>query len=109
MLGGLDQPIGPANTQKWFFEALRIPTGYEDTHPALGVRLTAMGFAKEGPEVTALVDKLLKADVEEQSAASYYLQELPEDFLLRSNRLWRERIAHSWRVSCDELQKANSG
>jgi Zn-dependent protease with chaperone function len=106
MLGALDQPVGPTNTQKWLFDALRIPTGYEDTHPALGDRLAAMGFAKEGPEVTALVDELLKADVEEQSAASYYLRELPEDFLLRSNRLWRERIAHSWSQNHEELQKA---
>jgi tetratricopeptide (TPR) repeat protein len=65
-----------------------------------------MGFAKEGPEVTALVDQLLKADAEEQSAASYYLQELPEDFVLRSNRLLRERIAQSWSQSHNELQKA---
>ena len=106
MLGGLDQPIGPTNTQKWFFEALRIPTGYEDTHPALADRLAAMGFAKEGPEVTDLVDELLKAEREEQSAASYYLQELPEDFLPKLNRLWRERIAHSWKESHDELRKA---
>ncbi|HSE16700.1 MAG TPA: M48 family metalloprotease [Pyrinomonadaceae bacterium] len=106
MLGALDQPVGPTNTQKWLFEALRVPTGYEDTHPALGDRLAAMGYAKEGPEVTALVDELLKADVEEQSAASYYLKDLPDDFLLRSNRLWRERIAHSWSQSHEELQKA---
>jgi tetratricopeptide (TPR) repeat protein len=65
-----------------------------------------MGFAKEGPEVTALVEELLKADVAEQSAASYYLRELPEDFLLRSNRLWREQIAHSWSQSHEELQKS---
>lgn len=106
MLGGLDQPIGPTNIQKWLFEGLRTPTGYEDTHPALSDRLAAMGFAKEGPEITALIDELLKADADEQSAASYYLQELPEDFLLRSNRLLRERIAHSWSESHEQLQKA---
>jgi Zn-dependent protease with chaperone function len=106
MLGGLDQPIGPANTQKWFFEAVRIPTGYEDTHPALGDRLTAMGFATEGPEVPVLVDELLKADAAEQSAASFYLQELPDDFLLSVNRLWRERIADFWSESRNQLQKA---
>ena len=106
MLGGLDQPVGPTNTQKWFFEALRVPTEYQDTHPALGDRLAAMGFAKEGPEVTALVDDLLKADANQQSAASFYLKNLPEDFLLSSNRLWRERIARSWTESHNELQKA---
>jgi Zn-dependent protease with chaperone function/predicted DNA-binding protein len=106
MLNGLDQPIGSTNTQKWLFEELRVPTGYEDTHPALGDRLAAIGFAKEGPEVTALIDELLQADAQEQSAASYYLKELPEDFLPRSNRLWRERIAHFWSQSHEELQKA---
>lgn len=106
MLGGLDQPVGPTNTQKWFFEALRAPTEYEDTHPALGDRLAAMGFAKEGPEVTTLVDDLLKSDAEQQSAASYYLEELPEDFLLRSNRFLRERIAPSWTQNHKQLKQA---
>lgn len=105
MLNGLDQPIGPTNIQKWFFEALRVPTGYEDTHPALGDRIAAMGFAKEGPEVTALIDKLLEADAAEQSAASHYLKELPDDFLLRQNRLWREQIAPSWQQSHNALQE----
>jgi Zn-dependent protease with chaperone function len=105
MLSGLDQPIGSTNTQKWFFEALRVPTGYEDTHPALGDRLAAIGFAKEGPEVTALMDGLLKADEQQQSAASYYLQEVPEDFLASQNRLWRERIAHSWSESHERIKQ----
>jgi len=106
MLNGLDQPIGPTNTQKWFFEALRTPTGYDDTHPALGDRIVAMGFAKEGPEVTALIDELLKADAQEESAASYYLQDVPDDFLLRINRLWRERLAPSWSESHKQLENA---
>lgn len=106
MLGGLDQPIGPTNTQKWFFEALRVPTEYHDTHPALGDRLAAMGFAKEGPEVTALVDDLLKADADQHSAALYYLPNLPADFMQAQNRLWRERIAHTWSQNHNELQKA---
>jgi Zn-dependent protease with chaperone function len=106
MLGGLNQPIGPTNTQKWFFEALRVPTEYHDTHPALGDRLAAMGFAKEGPEVTALVDDLLKSDADQQSAASYYLKDLPEDFLLRSNRLLRERIVPSWTERHKQLQQS---
>jgi Zn-dependent protease with chaperone function len=105
MLSGLDQPIGPANTQKWFFEALRVPTGYEDTHPALGDRLAAIGFAKDGPEVTALMDGLLKADEQQQSAESYYLRELPEDFMATQNRLWRERIAQPWSSTHEHLKQ----
>jgi tetratricopeptide (TPR) repeat protein len=65
-----------------------------------------MGFATEGPEVPVLVDELLKADAAEQSAASFYLQELPDDFLLSVNRLWRERIADFWSESRNQLQKA---
>jgi hypothetical protein len=106
MLSGLDQPIETSKTQKWFFEALRVPTGYEDTHPALGDRLAAIGFAKDGPEVTALMEEVLKADEQQQSAASYYLQELPEDFLAAQNRLWRERIAHSWSESHEHIKQA---
>jgi Zn-dependent protease with chaperone function len=70
MLGGLDQPIGPTNTRKWFFEALRIPTGYEDTHPALADRLAAMGFAKDGPPDTDLSDELVQADGEQLTGDS---------------------------------------
>ena len=52
MLQRLDQPIGSTNTQKWFYEAMRVPTGYKDTHPALADRLAAIGFAKDGPALT---------------------------------------------------------
>ena len=106
MLSGLDQPIGPLNTQKWFFEALRVPTGYEDTHPALADRLAAMGFAKDGKEVAPLIEALLEADHKTQSAESYYIKELPEDFLPWLNRLWRERLAQPWSQNHEEIQKA---
>ena len=71
MLSGLDQPIGPLNTQKWLFEALRVPTGYEDTHPALADRLAAIGFEKDGKEVASLIEALLEADDRTQSAESH--------------------------------------
>ena len=84
MLDGLDQPIGPINTQKWFFEALRVPTGYEDTHPALADRLAAIGFDKDGKEVATLIEALLEADDGTQTAESYYIKHLPDDFLPRA-------------------------
>jgi Zn-dependent protease with chaperone function len=105
MLGGLAQPIGSTNTQKWLFDALRIPTGYEDTHPALSDRLAAIGFEKDGQEVTALIDSLLVADENKQSAESYYLRELPQDFLPWLNRLWRERIAQTWSENHEQIKK----
>ena len=106
MLQGLDQPIGPLNTQKWFFEELRVPTDYEDTHPALADRLAAMGFAKDGKEVATLIEALLEADHRGQSAESFYLKELPEDFLPWLNRLWRERLAQPWSDNHEQIQKA---
>jgi Zn-dependent protease with chaperone function len=96
MLGRLEQPLGPVNTQKWFFEELRVPTGYVDTHPALSDRLAAIGYAKDSPEVSGLLDAVVKAEEQKQPAASYYLREMPEDFVPRQNRLFREQIVPAW-------------
>ncbi|HJP90650.1 MAG TPA: M48 family metalloprotease [Pyrinomonadaceae bacterium] len=106
MLHGLDQPIGSSNTQKWFYEAMRVPAGYEDTHPALADRLAAIGFAKETPALTSLIDSVLEAEQKKQSAESYYLRELPENFLIQINRLWSERIRPTWRNSHEEIKQA---
>lgn len=106
MLGVLDQPIGSTNLQKWFLEALRVPTGYDDTHPALSDRLAAIGFEKDGKEVNGLIDALLVADEQKETAATFYLRELPEDFLPWLNRLWRERLAHVWSENHEEIKKA---
>lgn len=106
MLDGLDQPIGPLNTQKWFFESLREPTGYEDTHPALVDRLAAIGFDKDGKEVATLIEALLEADDRTQTAESHYIKNLPGDFVRSLNRLWRERIAHAWSENHQQIQTA---
>ena len=106
MLNGLDQPIGPLNTQKWFFEALRVPTGYEDTHPALVDRLASIGFDKDGREVATLIEALLEADDRTQTAESHYIKELPDDFLPWLNRLWRERIAPAWSENHKQIKSA---
>src|SRR5262249_24186014 len=92
MLGGLEQPIGPVNAQRWFFESLQVPTGYDDTHPSLADRVAAMGYAKNSPAVDGLLQQLLTAEKDIESAASYYLRELPDDFLNRENRLLREQL-----------------
>ena len=106
MLGGLDQPIGAINAQKWFYEALAVPTGYEDTHPALSDRLEAIGFAKDSRELTGLLAALVEADEKSGSAESHYIKELPEDFLPWLNRLWRERIAPSWSENHEQIKQA---
>ena len=106
MLSGVEQSIGYGKAQKWFFEALRVPTGYEDTHPALSDRLAAIGFEKDSPELKGLVDAIVKADEMNESAAAKYLRELPEDFLPRTNRLWRERIVPAWNERHGQIKKA---
>jgi len=106
MLSGVGQPIGPVNAQKWFFEALSVPTGYADTHPALADRLAAIGYAKDSPEVAGLLDEVVRADEQKESAAAYYLRELPEDFMPRQNRLLREQLAHAWSQSHEHNNEA---
>ena len=106
MLAGMDQPIGQAKAQKWFLDELRVKTDYEDTHPALGDRLTAMGFQKDGPELANLVNAMVNGGEAPKSAASRYLRELPQEFEPGMNRLWRERIAQIWRDRHEQFQKA---
>lgn len=105
MLIGYEQPVGHTKVQRWFLEALRVPTGYADTHPALGDRLAAIGFQKDGAEFTRLIDAVVKADEIKESAASQYLRELPDDFEPSMNRLWRERVAQAWNECHLEIKK----
>ncbi|HKP80642.1 MAG TPA: M48 family metalloprotease [Pyrinomonadaceae bacterium] len=106
MLNGAEQPVGAVNAQKWFFEALQVPTGYDDTHPALADRLAAIGYPKESPEVAELLDAVVKADEQKESAASHYLSDLPEDFINSQNRLWREQLVQSWNESHVQSKEA---
>lgn len=106
MLSGLEKSIGHTKAQKWFLEALRVPTDYHDTHPALGDRLTALGFQTNGPELTSLINAVVTADEASESAASKYLRELPEDFEPSMNRLWREQIDMVWHDRHEEIKNS---
>lgn len=106
MLGGYELSIDHTKAQRWFLEAVRVPTGYEDTHPALGDRLAAIGVQKEGADVTRLIEAIVNADESKESAAARYLRDVPEDFEASMNRLWRERVAQAWRERHEELKLA---
>lgn len=106
MLVHLNQPVGPVNAQRWFYRALEVPTGYEDTHPALSDRLAALGFPKDSPETRALLDRLIDSDNEDESAAAHYLRDLPADFLDRQNRLWREQLVQTWNENHAQANEA---
>jgi hypothetical protein len=103
MLTGLGEPIGRAKAQRWILEALRAPTGFEGSTIALTDRLHAIGLDAAGADLTRLVDAVVKTD---EVKASRYLPELPEDFLASMNRLWRERVAHTWSQRHNEIKKA---
>ncbi|HKV35710.1 MAG TPA: M48 family metalloprotease, partial [Pyrinomonadaceae bacterium] len=104
VLAGYEQPIGHTKAQRWFLEALRVPTGYADTHPSLGDRLAAIGFQRDEAEITRLIEAVVKADEIKESAASRYLDQLPDDFELSMNRLWRERVAHAWNERHNDIK-----
>lgn len=104
VLAGYEQPIGHTKAQRWFLEALRVPTGYADTHPALGDRLAAIGFQENGAEVTRLIEAVVKADEIKESAAARYLNQLPDDFEPSRNRLWRERVSQAWNERHNEIK-----
>ena len=102
MLTGLSQPVSRAKARRWILEALRTPAAYEGSI-ALAERLEAIGFDPDGTDLTRLVDAVVKAD---EVKATRYLPELPEEFLASMNRLWRERVAHTWNERHSEIKKA---
>ncbi len=61
-LGALGEPVPPSRLRWWLREALRVPTGDEDTHPGLAERIEAAapGFL---PEVTAFVPEQTAAEL----------------------------------------------
>ena len=93
MLTALRQPIPPGNAQSWFTQELTQKHGYSDTHPALGDRLEAIGYADV--RTSADLQPFLKAD--DQFGDDYFLQSVPSEFIASTNRLWREGVVEDWR------------
>lgn len=93
MLESLCTPVALYNAQFWFSQSLTGRHRYDDTHPALGDRLEAMGFTnvRQESDVRAFL-------VESNSARSddYFLAQAPHDFIAASNRLWKEQLARKW-------------
>lgn len=97
MLTGLEKSIDRPSAEKWLLEAVKVKTGYDDTHPSLGDRLAAMGYQLQGQRDYALPEELLEPEGPgETTAAEYYLGTLPEDFIQGCDRLWKEQIAQTW-------------
>lgn len=86
------------NAAKWFLQEVRVKTGYDDTHPALADRLMGLGFPADNLSSPSIVKNLTVKEPEaRESAAHHYLNAVPEEFIARSNRLWREQLLNTWR------------
>ena len=96
MLGGLEQSIGPVNTQKWFFEELRVPTGYTTRIPHSRIDWKQSVMRKIARKLLVCSMPSCKQRNKQQPASTYYLRELPEDFVPRQNRLLREQLVPTW-------------
>lgn len=98
MLTGLNRSIDRPTAEKWFLQELQVTTGYEDTHPCLGDRLAAMGYKVEGLKDGDVNESLLETTAAgEQTAAEYYFETLPDEFIATCNRRWKEQISEVWR------------
>ncbi|HET8783359.1 MAG TPA: M48 family metalloprotease [Pyrinomonadaceae bacterium] len=103
MLSALRQPIAPEKAQLWFSQSLTLKHSYDDTHPALGDRLEAIGY----PDIRTTEDlkPFLKED--EHWGDEYFLQTVPADFIASKNRLWRDNVAQIWRERKKSIAEAH--
>jgi len=103
MLTALRQPLTPDKAQAWFTQALTEKHEYSDTHPALGDRLEAMGYADV--RTSDDLKPFLKAD--DQFGDEYFLQSVPAEFIASKNRAWREGVMETWRERFKFLVEAD--
>jgi len=93
MLNALRAPLPRDKAQAWFTQALTQKHDYSDTHPALGNRLEAIGYAEV--RTSQDLQPFLRSD--DEFGDDYFLQSVPAEFIASKNRLWREGVAESWR------------
>lgn len=103
MLNALRQPLPPVKAQEWFRQALTEKHSYADTHPALGDRLEAIGYANV--RTSDDLHPFLKTD--DQFGDDYFLQSVPADFIASKNRLWRDNVKETWRERVKFLVEAD--
>lgn len=105
-LAAMETSVDHDKTTKWVLQALKTKTGYDDTHPALADRLVGLGYRTEELVSVALREALTPLNEARQTAAAYYLNDLPEDFIVRFDRLWKEQIAAAWSEQHNQVQLA---
>jgi hypothetical protein len=104
MLQAAQSPIPELKAEELLRHSIKIKTGYDDTHPAMAERLSAIGI--DASSITN-ESSLLKSVVSEQkeNAAETYLKLIPEDVLNSFDRLWRENLARGWQQRHKTVQQ----
>ena len=120
----LRQGAEPGDAALWLDDALREKTGYDDTHPALTDRLTAIGAAPNQKSAhPALPDRLaaiggataanaapraLPPPVAE-TAAERYFGPTRQAFTDRLNRNWQQKVTPLWKMRFENARKMQQG
>ena len=68
-------------------------------------RLTAMGYDPQALNSSSAASLMKQRDSNQTTAADYFLDTLPEDFVNRCDRVWKEQIANTWREQHASMQK----
>jgi Zn-dependent protease with chaperone function len=84
----------------WVDDALRRPTDYADTHPALSDRLAALGVSSEASR------RLASPPSSEPSAAAFYFGSREAGLTRELERGWRESAAPHWNARHHAIQEA---
>jgi len=84
----------------WVDEALRRPTDYADTHPALTDRLGALGVSPEASR------RLASWAGNDPSAATCYFASREAGLTRELERAWRENVAPQWEARHHAIQQA---
>ena len=107
MLAALEMHGEDRQLRKWALQELTVKTGHEDTHPALGARLLGLGYRTDELDSLVARQALVPASTDGQNGAGYYLNVVPEGFVPRCDRLWKEQVWSTWRDYHNAVQTAS--
>ncbi len=93
MLAALRRPLTQEKAQTWFEQMLRKKHSYDDTHPALGDRLEAIGY----PNVREIAQLETFTKNGSQRADEYFFQSAPVQFIAQTDSSWGNSIGNIWR------------
>ena len=105
MFSALRETVAADDAKRWLVQALRVKTNYEDTHPSLKDRLSALGYLPAGGPGSELQLTHLPAGVE-TTAAQHLLASGFEKFTAQLNLAWKEKASSAWRERNEYVREA---